>query len=184
MNRMTMAAAAAAIAACLAGVAQVQAQGGTAGRWTQSSRGQELVLAPRIKLQPNVGNGYGTNLGGSVGAGSMTRTTIVTEPKPMEVARSMTLEIGADRRFSWTIVKRHGDGKCVKTTTQVKEGQVEAAPGKMVFAISGGSEKWQSSCGDSGVGKISPAREAYDATVQGATLRLSSGPSRWTFTRG
>ena len=108
MNRMTMAAAAAAIAACLAGVAQVQAQGGTAGRWTQ----------------------------------------------------------------------------CVKTTTQVKEGQVEAAPGKMVFAISGGSEKWQSSCGDSGVGKISPAREAYDAAVQGSTLRLSSGPSRWTFTRG
>ena len=52
-----MAAAAAAVAACLAGVAQVPAQGGIAGRWTQSSRGQVLVLAPRIKL--TIGTAFG-----------------------------------------------------------------------------------------------------------------------------
>ncbi|WP_222926905.1 hypothetical protein [Sphingomonas gilva] len=171
--------------AALAVAAQAQTTPGLAGRWTQASSGKELVLAPRIKLQPNVGVGYGTNLGGSVGYGSMTRTTIVTEPTMMDVARSMTLAIEADGRFKWTIVKRHAErDDCVRTSTEVKEGKVQALAGKMVFAVSGGTERWSSSCGRSGSAAIAAARESYDVTVQGGVLRLASGPSRWTFSRG
>lgn len=162
-----------------------QAPQGLAGSWRQSSRGKELVLAPKIKLQPNVGPSYGANLGGTVGYGSMTRTTIVTEPTVMEVNRSMTLAIGADGRFTWTIVKRHAEGeRCTRTTTQTKQGLVTAGGGKLVFAISGGTERWQSSCGKRGAGAIAAASESYTMSRQGGALQLASGPVRFTFTRG
>ncbi len=162
-----------------------QAPQDLAGNWRQSSQSKELVLAPKIKLQPNVGPTYGTNLGGTMGYGSMTRTTIVTEPTVMEVNRSMTLTIGADGRFTWNIVKRHAEGeRCTRTTTQTKHGRVAAAAGKLVFAISGGSERWQSSCGKSGVGAVPAASESYAMTQRGGSLQLVSGPARFTFTRG
>lgn len=177
------------IAAILAAAfgSSVSAQGNPdiAGTWSQSSRGKELVLVPKIKLQPNVGVGPGTSLGGTTGYGSLTRTAIVTEPTLIDVARSMTLTVAADGRFSWTIVKRHAeDARCTRTTTQEKKGRVTRTNGMLVFAISGGSERWQSSCGKSGNGAISPASESYDLSVQGGMLQLASGPVRWTFKRG
>lgn len=173
------------VAAAYAVVASAESAPGIAGRWTQSSNGKELVLAPRIKLQPNVGYTPGTNLGGTVGYGSMTRTTIVTEPVLMEVSRSMTLAIGGDGKFDWTIVKRHREGEtCVRTTTQNKQGNVQSSGGKMTFAVAGGTERWSTSCGGSGSGKIAASRETYDASVAGNVLRLSSGPSRWIFSKG
>jgi hypothetical protein len=54
------------------------AQPSLAGRWVQSSSGQELVLRPKIKLTPNAAVGYGTNLGGSVGYGSATTTALAS----------------------------------------------------------------------------------------------------------
>lgn len=168
----------------LSAPAGAQSGAAPAGTWTQSSSGKELVLAPKFKLQPNVGVGYGTNLGGSVGYGSMTRTTIVTEPTIMNVTRSMTLIIAADGQFKWTIVKRHADGdNCTRTTTQVKQGSVSAGGGKMVFAIRGGSERWQSSCGKQGSGAIAPSREEYSMSAQGRLMHLASGPVRWAFSR-
>ncbi|MBO9622476.1 MAG: hypothetical protein J7500_07170 [Sphingomonas sp.] len=156
-----------------------------AGRWSQSSQGKELVLVPRIKLQPNFGVGAGTSLGGSVGYGSMTRTAIVTEPVPMDVARSMTLVIGQDGRFDWTITRRHAEsGGCTRTTVQHKQGNVQLEPGQLLFAISGGTESWRSSCGKQGSGTIAAATERYAMTFQGQKLLLASGPSRWTFSRG
>lgn len=164
--------------------AQAGSATGIAGRWTQSSDGKELVLAPRIKLQPNAGYTPGTNLGGTAGYGSMTRTTIVTEPVMMDVSRSMTLVIGGDGKFDWRIVRRHREREnCVRTTTLLKQGKVEASGGKMIFDIAGGTERWTTSCRGSGSGKIAAARESYDASVAGNVLRLSSGPSRWTFSR-
>ena len=155
-----------------------------AGQWSQSSQGKELVLVSRIKLQPNVGVGPGTSLGGTTGYGSMTRTAIVTEPVPMDVARSMTLAIGRDGRFDWTITRRHAeDGRCTRTTIQTKRGSARVESGQLVFAIAGGTESWRSSCGKQGSGAIAAASERYTMTLQGGTLHLAGGPSRWTFAR-
>lgn len=155
-----------------------------AGQWSQSSQGKEIVLVPRIKLQPNVGVGAGTSLGGTTGYGSMTRTAIVTEPVPMDVTRSMTMAIGQDGRFDWTITRRHAeDGGCTRTTTQEKRGTVRLEGGALVFAIAGGTESWRSYCGKQGSGVIATASERYAMTVQGGALHLASGPSRWTFRR-
>lgn len=155
-----------------------------AGNWSQSSRGKELVLVPRIKLQPNVGVGTGTSLGGTVGYGSMTRTAVVTEPVPMEVTRSMTLAIAPDGRFEWTITRGHGeDGGCMRTSSQIKQGNVRSEGRDLVFAVTGGTENWRSSCGKQGSGKVAAASERYGMTLEGRTLQLVSGPSRWTFSR-
>ncbi len=171
--------------ATVSGCMDAEAQDLTiAGTWSQSSSGQELVLVPKIKLQPNVGIGYGTSLGGTTGFGSPTRTAIVTEPTLMDVERSMTLSVVADGRFNWTIIKRHAaDGGCTRTTTQDKTGRVRLSGGQLVFAISGGTERWRSSCGGSGGAALAAIDEAYAVSVQGRSLRLESGPTRWSFTR-
>jgi hypothetical protein len=155
-----------------------------AGQWSQSSQGKELVLVTRIRLQPNVGVGTGTSLGGTTGYGSMTRTAIVTELAPMDVARSMAMVISEDGRFEWTITRRHaGEGGCMRTTTQEKRGTVRLEGGALVFAIAGGTESWRSSCGKQGGGVIAAASERYAMTVQDRALHLASGPSNWTFRR-
>lgn len=176
--------AAAGVAASTAIRAQ-PAPAGAAGRWVQSSNGKELVLAPRIKLQPNVGVSHGTNLGGTVGYGSMTRTTIVTEPVLMDVDRSMTLAIQADGRFEWTIVRRHAEKQdCVITTTQVKQGRLVQGGGKAVFTVDGGTESFATSCGRRGSSALAKATERYEMQLAGGRFILSNGPSRWSFTRG
>ncbi len=171
-------------AAWLGSPAPVAAVAGIAGTWSQSSQGKELVLVARIKLQPNVGVGTGTSLGGSVGYGSMTRTAVVTEPVPMNVARSMTLAIQPGGRFDWKITRSHAeDGRCTRSTTQVKHGTVRLDGRDLLFAISGGTEKWHSTCGKQGSGAIAASSERYAMTLNGTTLELVSGPSRWSFAR-
>ena len=154
------------------------------GRWTQSSNGKELVLVPRIKLVPNVGVTAGTSLGGTVGYGSMTRTTVVTEPVAMSVARSMTLAIGSDGRFNWTITRRHAEKKsCTITTTQEKRGRIDRNGAKLTFAISGGIERFTTSCGRSGETQLGQSTETYDIQSTPQGIALSSGASRWLFKR-
>ena len=156
-----------------------------AGRWTQSSSSKELVLVPRIKLQPNVGVSYGTSLGGTAGYGSPTRTTIVTEPVVMQVTRSLTLEVNDDGRFTWSIVKRHAETeKCSTTTTQVKQGRLTQGGGKASFAVEDGTESFVSSCGRQGSSKLARTSEQYDVQLGGGRLVLQSGATRWTFSRG
>lgn len=156
-----------------------------AGRWTQASTGKELVLVPKIKLVPNVGVTAGTSLGGSVGYGSMTRTTIVTEPVTMAVNRSMTLNVAANGSFDWTIVKRHDEKQgCTIATTQVKRGRVTQAGTKLHFAVAGGTESYTTSCGRRGAAQIAAVTEIYELQQMGSRLVLTGGASRWTFTRG
>ncbi|QAY75838.1 hypothetical protein [Sphingosinicella sp. BN140058] len=157
---------------------------GLTGRWSQSSNGKELVLAPRVKLVPNVGVTAGTNLSGSTGYGSLTRTTIVTEPVMMPVARSMTLAVDADGRFRWTIVRRHAEKQgCTITTTQVKQGRVSQAGAKLDFAIAGGTGSFTTSCGRRGSAPLPAATERYDIQPGGNGFVLSGGASRWAFRR-
>lgn len=185
MKTLTTIAIAAVAAAAIPVLHAQTAPAGIAGRWTQTSSGKELVLAPRIKLVPNVGVTAGTNLGGTVGYGSMTRTTIVTEPTMMAVARSMTLAIAADGQFKWTIVKRHAENdSCTITTTQVKQGRVAQAGVKLTFAIEGGTESFASSCGKRGTSQLGRSTERYDLQQSGGRMMLAGGSSRWTFSRG
>lgn len=160
------------------------ATGGVEGRWTQESNGKELVLVPRIKLQPNVGITYGTSLGGTAGYGSPTRTTIVTEPVLMDVDRTMTLAIEADGRFEWTIVKRHTEkADCTVTTTQVKRGKLLQGSGALTFEIEGGTEDFTSSCGRQGNSELAKTSERYDIQRGSGRIVLRSGPVQWTFRR-
>jgi hypothetical protein len=77
-----------------------------AGRWVQTSVGQELVIRPKVKLTPDVAPGYGTNLGGSVGYGSATSTVVTAEATPVRVERKMALNIAEDGSFDWSVNKR------------------------------------------------------------------------------
>lgn len=185
MKTLYILAVAASAAAVMPALNAQTAPAGIAGRWTQTSSGKELVLAPRIKLVPNVGVTAGTNLGGTVGYGSMTRTTIVTEPTMMAVARSMTLAVEADGRFKWTIAKRHAENdSCTSTTTQVKQGRVTQAGSALTFAIEGGTESFASTCGKRGNSQLGRSTERYDLQLSGGRMTLAGGASRWTFSRG
>lgn len=170
----------------LGSTAAAQGAPGLAGNWAQRSSGTELVLAPKFKLQPSAAVGHGTNLGGSVGYGSMTNTTIVTELQPMSVSRAMRLEVASDGSFTWTIEKTQPDGKtCDKTIRTEKRGKVTVAGGKAAFAVSGGAERWSTTCGKSGQAAVGAAVETYDLTRNGAALTLKgSGGVNWTFNRG
>lgn len=182
--RSTLLLAAAAAAAIPALYAQ-SAPAAVTGRWTQASSGKELVLTPRIKLQPNVGVSQGTNLGGTVGYGSMTRTTIVTEPVMTDVTRSMTLAIELGGAFQWTIVRRHAEkADCTITTTQVKQGRVAQDGRQAIFSIEGGTDSFVTSCGRRGSTPLAQSTERYDMQVARDRFVLTGGASRWTFTRG
>lgn len=156
------------------------------GRWTQSSSGLELVLAPKFKLQPNYGLSTGTNLGGSVGQYSATRTTIVTEPVPMQVTRSMSLDIQPNGQFSWSIEKRHPEtpnGTCLKTTRTRKTGQVQHSAARILFKVTGGTESWSKSCGGEGSAALAGSSETYAVTLEPTQMHLVDGPVNWVFRR-
>jgi len=156
-----------------------------AGNWSQASVGQELVIAPKFKLQPSMTPNYGTSLGGSVGAGSYTNTTIVTEATPMRVDRRMILSIRPDGSYSWNITKVQPEGeRCTRTIEQVKQGKVSIAGDKISFATSSGTETWRSSCGKSGNGTVTAQTETYSYSFDGGALSVrGSGGVNWQFRR-
>ncbi|HWK36482.1 hypothetical protein [Sphingomonas sp.] len=157
--------------------------GAVTGSWSQSSTTRELVLMPKIKFQPSLATGYGTNLGGTFGAGSATNTVIVNESTSVTVNRSMTLTIRPDGGFSWRITRSYPEGSCTKTVNQVKEGRATASGGSLTFAIERGTEQW-SGCGKAGSGAIGPSRESYSYRAAGAALTISgSGGVNWAFHR-
>lgn len=185
--RACMWAIAAVAVAGLASMAAAQGAAGLAGAWVQRSTGTELVLTPKIKLQPAIATtGFGVNLGGSVGYGSATNTTIVNEFQPTTVTRAMRLQVAADGGFRWTIEKTLPDGKtCTKTVRTEKQGRVTQAGGKASFAVSGGQERWSSTCGKSGQAAVAAATETYDLarTAAGLTLKGPGGVN-WVFRKG
>ncbi|MBP2161513.1 MULTISPECIES: hypothetical protein [Asticcacaulis] len=164
--------------------AQAAALSDVAGRWAQSSSGKELVLQSKIKLQPNVSGGFGTSLGGSVGFGSMTKTTVVTEAVPAHVDRRMELKLATDGGFTWTIVKTEPvDATCTRTVRQEKHGKARLASGSLVFDVAGGSETFEKSCGGTGRTALPASREAYRLTLDQGRMTLADGASKWVFAR-
>ncbi|MBB4838935.1 hypothetical protein HNP52_002004 [Sphingomonas kyeonggiensis] len=156
-----------------------------AGNWSQASTGQELVIAPKFKLQPSMTPNYGTSLGGTVGTGSYTNTTIVTEATPMRVDRRMSLSIRPDGSYSWRITKTQPEGaRCTRTIEQEKHGRVSIAGDKISFATNSGTEAWRSSCGKSGTGTVAAITETYRYSLAGGALSVrGSGGVNWQFRR-
>lgn len=175
----------AAVTAGLMSAAAAPATAATlAGSWSQRSDRQELVLVPQIKLAPNVGVSMGTSLGGSVGYGSMTRTTVVTQPTLLAVGREMSLQVGSDGGFAWTSVTRHADGaNCTRTTRRKKTGHVRLAGNTAVFTVAGGTEAYEKSCGGSGSSAIAPTTERYTVALTQSRMELADGATTWVFTR-
>lgn len=156
------------------------------GTWRQASEPQELVLKPVVKLQPYVAPGYGMSLGGSVGYGSATSTTLHTEAQPEKVRRKMTLTVAPDQSFRWSIERTHQDGACARTIRQQKEGRVSLDAETAVFNISRGEEVVSSTCGDAQSSRSLPASpETYDLTFRRGALQMrGQGGVHWTFARG
>lgn len=155
---------------------------GLAGRWVQSSSGQELVLRPKIKLTPNAAIGYGISLGGSVGYGSATTTVVATEASPLKVEREMALTVKADGAFTWTITKRETESaSCIRTVTQQRSGRATADGGELVLAVSAGRERYSNSCGGQGESAVPAVTERYAMRISGGEMLLSAGATRWRF---
>lgn len=145
---------------------------GIAGHWTQSSNGSELVIVPRFKLQPNLG---------------YSSPTIVTEPVPLQVARTSTLDIDANGGFTWSTTKRHVEtpnGQCTKTTRTSRKGRVTLSGNQMRFQIESGTERWEKSCGGSGQAAVKPAAETYTVTIEGNRMKIAGGPANFIYQRG
>ena len=160
------------------------AQSGIAGRWVQSSSGQELVLRPKIKLTPDAAPGYGTDLGGSVGYSSATTTVLATEAVPMRVERKMTLEIAADGAFTWTVNKREAESaSCVRTVSQERHGRDHVSGAELVLSVARGRETHSKSCGGRGESEMPAVTERYRMQLAAGELILASGPTRWRFRR-
>ncbi|QPQ55324.1 carboxypeptidase regulatory-like domain-containing protein [Allosphingosinicella flava] len=154
------------------------------GTWTHSATSNELVLGSTIKqiASSAVPVGYGTDLGGTFGAGSQTNSVIVTESKPVTVSRKMTLNVAADGTYRWNITKTMPDGGCTKTIKQEKIGRLLTDNGKITFATANGTESWSNTCGKGGSGKIGKSHETYDYSRSGNTLLVNgSGGVRWRF---
>lgn len=156
----------------LAEAARMVRAGGVAGRWSQNSSGSELVWGPEIKFQAaSATTGIGTNLGGTFGAGSATNTTITYSYKPVQVRRTMSLDIGPDGAFHWTAVQERRQGKC-RSVRQEKFGRIRIEGDQLTFVVADGRQ----TCGG--------APEALEAKDETYTLDRSGGGFRLTGERG
>lgn len=156
----------------LAEAARMIRAGGVAGRWSQNSYGSELVWGPEIKFQAaSATTGIGTNLGGTFGAGSATNTTITYSYKPVQVRRTMSLDVRPDGGFHWTAVQERRQGKC-RSVRQEKFGRIRIEGDKLTFVVADGRQ----TCGG--------APEALEAKDETYTLVRSGDGFRLTGERG
>lgn len=148
------------------------------GRWSQSSTGTELVWGPEIKFQAASATvGFGTNLGGTFGAGSPTNTTIVYSYKPMQVSRSMTLDIRPDGAFHWTATQQRRQGKC-RDVRQEKFGRVVVTGDQLTFVVVDARQ----SCGGGAPERLEAKPETFTLSRQGQAFRLTADKGvNWTF---
>jgi len=165
----------------LAEAAAAVRSAGLAGRWSQSSTGTELVWGPEIKIQPSIStSGFGTNLGGTFGAGSPTNTTISYSYKPVSMSRTMTLEIAADGAFHWSARQERQTGKC-RSVRQEKFGRIRVQDGQLTFVVADARQ----GCGGPPDSTIEVKDETYALSGGGGAFRLTGDHGvNWNFTRG
>lgn len=148
------------------------------GRWSQSSTGSELVWGPEIKFQPVIStSGFGTNLGGTFGSGSATNTTISYSFKPMQVRRTMTMDVRPDGSFHWVATQERRQGKC-RNVRQEKRGRVAVQGDQLTLVVVDARQ----SCGGGAVERLEAKPETFTLARQGAAFRLTADKGvNWTF---
>lgn len=164
----------------LTAAAQMVQAAGIAGGWSQSSSGVELVWGPEIKFQASSATtGFGTNFGGTFGAGSPTNTTIVYSYKPVQVKRTMSLDVRPDGTFHWTAVQERRQGKC-RSVRQEKFGRIRIEGDKLTFVVADGRQ----TCG--GAPEMMEVKdETYTVDRSGGGFRLTGDRGiNWAFARG
>jgi hypothetical protein len=158
-----------------AGAAEAVKTAGLAGKWSQQSFGSELVWGPEIKFQPAMATaGFGTNLGGTFGAGSATNTTIVYSYKPVQVKRTTTLNVAPDGTFHMVAQMERRQGKC----TPVREerfGHVRQEGDQTIFSVADVRQK----CGNGKMEKLKLEKADYTLVRNGNgfTLKGDKGAS-------
>lgn len=156
-------------AADLATAAQAVRTARLGGRWSQSSVGSELVWGPEIKFQAaNATTGFGTNLGGTFGAGSATNTTIVYTYKPMQMRRAMTLDVQPDGAFHLVATLERRQGKC-RSVRQEKFGRVKVEGDALTFVVADARQR----CGGGKVETLEAKDETYTLARGGSGFRLT-----------
>lgn len=154
---------------------------GLGGRWSQSSTGTELVWGPEIKFQAaNATVGFGTNLGGTFGAGSPTNTTIVYSYKPVQIRRTMSLTVTPDGAFHWVSDQERKQGKC-RQLRQEKHGRIEVEGDKLTFFVADARQR----CGGGKVETLALKDETYTLVKGGDGFRLTGDKGvNWAFSGG
>lgn len=165
----------------LAAAAAAVRAGGLGGIWSQRSSGSELVWGPEIKFQAASATvGFGTNLGGTFGSGSPTNTTIVYSYKPMQVSRTMALDVQPDGAFHWTAVQERRQGKC-RSVRQEKFGRVQVEGDQITFVVADARQ----SCGGGAQETVELKDETYTLGRTDTGFRLTGDKGiNWAFTRG
>lgn len=154
--------------------------GGLSGRWSQSSAGSELVWTPEIKFQPtSATTGFGTNLGGTFGAGSATNTTIVYSYKPMNVRRNMSLNVQPDGSFTWTITLQRDMANC-RSLRQEKSGRVVVRGDQATFTTTSARQ----ACDGAALDDYRVEPETYTVVRNGRSFRLTGSQTNWSFNPG
>lgn len=148
------------------------------GRWSQSSTGSELVWGPEIKFQAaNATVGFGTNLGGTFGAGSPTNTTIVYSYKPVQIRRTMTMDVRPDGSFHWVATQERRQGKC-RNVRQEKRGRVTVTGDQLTLVVVDARQ----SCGGGAVERLEAKPETFTLARTGQAFRLTADKGvNWTF---
>lgn len=150
------------------------------GRWSQSSTGNELVWGPEIKFQAaNATTGFGTNLGGTFGAGSATNTTIVYSYKPMNVRRNMSLNVQPDGSFTWTITLQRDMANC-RSLRQEKSGRVVVRGDQATFTTTSARQ----ACDGAALDDYRVEPETYTVVRNGRSFRLTGSQTNWSFSPG
>ena len=165
----------------LAAAAEAVRAGGLGGVLSQRSSGSELVWGPEIKFQASSATvGFGSNLGGTFGAGSPTNTTIVYSYKPVQITRTMSLNVRPDGVFHWTAVQERRQGKC-RSVRQEKFGRVRIEGDKVTFIVADARQ----SCGGGAQESLELKDETYTLGRTDGGFRLTGDKGiNWAFTRG
>lgn len=151
------------------------------GRFSQRSTGTELVWGPEIKFQAAAATaGFGTNLGGTFGAGSQTNSTIVYSYKPAEVNRAMSLEVRPDGTFHWIATLERTQGDC-RSVRQEKFGRLRVEGDQLTFVVADARQ----SCGGQAAERLEARDETYTLARSGGGLRLTGEHGvDWAFSPG
>jgi hypothetical protein len=151
------------------------------GAWSGQTDRQELVLRPRLQLRPYAAPGV-TSLGGTVGYGSATVTTVETTPTPVQVRRRHDLSLSPGGAFRLTTVETTDpQTRCPTVRTTERSGSVvfEGASLTLRDAVVQASER--AACGEAR--RVSAAAETRRLTLRDGRLHLNAPQQQVSLSR-